>query len=116
IDAEMTLHDVAIMRFSRWWRRLVRSGFAFADVWWLHRHSRYGIYLRETGRAVFWGGFLPLVIAVGAFMNLNTLWLALIYPLHICWIALRRGPSARQSWTYGLFMVLGKFAEFNGVL
>lgn len=116
IDAEMTLHDVAIMRFSRWWRRLVRSGFAFADVWWLHRHSRYGIYLRETGRAVFWGGFLPLVIALGAFMNLNTLWLALIYPLHICWIALRRGPSARQSWTYGLFMVLGKFAEFNGVL
>lgn len=83
IDAEMTVHDAAIMRFSRWWRRLVRSGCAFADVWWLHRHSRFGIYLRETVRAVFWGGLLPLVIAVGAFINLNILWLALIYPLHV---------------------------------
>ena len=30
IDAEMTLHDMAMTRFSQWWRRSTRSGYAFA--------------------------------------------------------------------------------------
>ena len=30
LDQEMTLHDAAITRFSQWWRRSVRSGYAFA--------------------------------------------------------------------------------------
>ena len=30
IDAEMTLHDAQITRFSQWWRRSLRSGYAYA--------------------------------------------------------------------------------------
>ena len=31
IDAEMTLHDMAMTRFGQWWKRCDRSGFAFAQ-------------------------------------------------------------------------------------
>jgi hypothetical protein len=39
-----------------------------------------------------------------------------VYPLEICWIALRRGVTMRESWAYAFFMTLGKFAEFQGIL
>ena len=31
IDAEMTLHDIAMIRFGQWWKRCERGGFAFAE-------------------------------------------------------------------------------------
>ena len=31
LDAEMTLHDAALLRFGQWWRRSVRAGHAFAE-------------------------------------------------------------------------------------
>jgi hypothetical protein len=36
IDAEMTLHDAAITRFSQWWKRSLRSGHAYAQGYFLH--------------------------------------------------------------------------------
>src|SRR5438477_4772598 len=36
INAEMTLHDAAMARFSQWWKRTVRSGHAFAEGFALH--------------------------------------------------------------------------------
>ena len=31
IDAEMTLHDMAMTRFGQWWKRTVRAGHAYAE-------------------------------------------------------------------------------------
>ncbi len=31
LDAEMTLHDAAMTRFSQWWRRSLRAGHAYAE-------------------------------------------------------------------------------------
>ena len=31
LDHEMTLHDAAMLHFSQWWRRQMRSGYAFAQ-------------------------------------------------------------------------------------
>src|SRR4051794_35223241 len=31
IDAEMTLHDMAMTRFGQWWKRAVRAGHAFTE-------------------------------------------------------------------------------------
>jgi GT2 family glycosyltransferase len=116
LDAEMTRHDAAIARFGQWWRRVVRSGHGYAEVWWLHKRSPFGIYRRETARTIFWGGLVPLVIGVGALIQPALLAVAMIYPLQICRIALRRGFTTPYSWTYALFMVLGRFAELQGIL
>jgi cellulose synthase/poly-beta-1,6-N-acetylglucosamine synthase-like glycosyltransferase len=47
IDAEMTVHDSAMWRFSQWWRRAVRGGYGAADV-----ASRFGPSSRHAPRAV----------------------------------------------------------------
>jgi glycosyltransferase involved in cell wall biosynthesis len=116
LDADMTRHDANIMRLSQWWVRFIRSGHAYAEVFWLHKQSKFGIYRKETARAVFWGGFAPLLIAMSAFFDASLLWGILVYPLEICWIALRRGIADRDSWIYALFMTVAKFAEFQGIL
>ena len=103
LDAEMTRHDANITRLGQWWVRAVRSGYAYAEVFLLHRRSQFGIYRRETGRAVFWGGLIPLVIGTGALFQFSVLAGVLVYPLEICWIALRRGGTQRDAWMYGLF-------------
>jgi hypothetical protein len=116
LDAEMTRHDAAIVRFRQWWLRAVRGGFGSAEVSSLHRHSQFRIYRRETARAIAWGGVLPLAIAVGVVIHPAAAVLALAYPLQICRIALRRGAGSSRSWLYATFMMLAKFAECRGIL
>lgn len=116
LDAEMTQHDAAITRLNQFWTRAVRGGHAFAEVSRLHRTSRYRIWSRETGRAIFWGGLLPLTICLGALVNPAALCFALVYPFQICRVAFARGPGSLQSWTYALFLSLTKFAECQGIL
>jgi len=116
LDAEMTQHDAAMTRFGQWWVRAVRSGHAFSEVSWLHRASPFGIWRRETARAVFWGGLLPATVCLGALIHPAVLWGALIYLLQICRIALARRPTLSTSLKYALFATLAKFAEFQGIL
>ena len=40
----------------------------------------------------------------------------LVYLAQVCRIAFSRGPTHLESWTYALFVVLSKFAEFLGIL
>lgn len=49
IDAEMTLHDAAMTRFSQWWKRSVRAGHAFAEGATRHGFAHWGA---ETRRAL----------------------------------------------------------------
>jgi GT2 family glycosyltransferase len=116
LDAEMTQHDIAMSRFGQWWYRRVRSGYGMAEVYWLHRHAHARIWGRETASAVIWGGVVPLVIALGALIHATLLAATLVYPLQIARIASRRGPCSLESWTFALFVMLGKFPEFQGFL
>jgi GT2 family glycosyltransferase len=116
LDVEMTRHDAAITRFGQWWRRAVRSGYAYAEVYQLHASSPTAIWKWELMRPVFWGGLMPLVILIGVFATPVAFAASLVYPLQICRIALRHGATRPRSWAYALFMTLAKFAEFQGVL
>ena len=110
IKAEMTLHDAALLRFGQWWKRMVRAGFAFAEG-----AARYGAaperhWIVEVRRAIFWGILLPSgVILAGLIHPLGWL-LALIYPAQVVRLARRGG------FIWGLFTVVGKFAEARGVI
>lgn len=107
IDAEMTLHDAAMTRFSQWWRRSRRAGHAFAEGAFLHGFGHWG---RETCRALVWGAVLPVSIGLAGFLA-PVLWLlALIYPAQLLRLARRDGGIV------ALFSLLGKFAEAQGVI
>lgn len=107
IDAEMTLHDAAMTRFGQWWKRSVRAGHAYAEGVALHGFGHWG---RELRRALIWGGGLPLAIAIAGSLQPMAWLLVLIYPLQFARLALREGA------VWGLFSLLGKFAEAQGAL
>lgn len=112
IDREMTLHDAAMTRFGQWWKRMMRSGHAFAEGAWLHGAPPERHWVRESRRALIWGAFLPLLIALSVVViGPLALGLLLVYPLQWARLAWRsRSPVS------SLFMVLGKFAEAHGAL
>lgn len=118
LDAEMTLHDLAMTRFSQWWRRAVRSGHAYAEG-----TARYGRgperhWVRQTVGIWAWGLGLPL-IAVGLAWPTRgwSLLLLLAYGLTAIRAARSnrtRGLSARHAAAYGVFCAVGKFPQLMG--
>ena len=107
IDAEMTLHDAAMTRFSQWWKRSVRTGHAYAEGAARRGFSYWGA---ETLRALFWGVGLPLAIVLLALLNPGGWLLALLYPAHVARLAWRGG------WSWAAFSMISKFAEARGAL
>lgn len=54
LDHPMTLHDLTMTRWSQYWRRAVRSGYAFAEIPNLLCHSPlYPLYLEKIG-GILW--------------------------------------------------------------
>lgn len=112
IDAEMTLHDAAMTRFSQWWQRSRRAGHAFAEGAALHGRSPERFRLRETSRALLWGAALPAASVIApAVLGPGALLLLLLWPLQV--LRLRwRG----RSWAGALFLAVGKIPEAQGAL
>jgi glycosyltransferase involved in cell wall biosynthesis len=44
LDREMAVHDAAMTRFSQWWRRSMRAGYAFASLGLFHAADCYDTY------------------------------------------------------------------------
>ncbi|MFN3880740.1 MAG: glycosyltransferase [Nitrincola lacisaponensis] len=119
LDAEMTLHDAAITRFSQWWKRVSRGGYAFASVSWMYRKSEK-IWVREVLRPLFWGIFLSCVLIIGLVIQHPT-WIFL--PV-IMWGVLYIKIAARnvihmptpKALQFAFFMLMAKFSEAAGVV
>lgn len=112
IDAEMALHDAAMTKFSQWWKRARRGGYAFAEGSFMHGAPPEKHFLRETRSAFLWGIALPVVILLAALLLSPWFLLAtLVYPLQ-CLRLHRKGLSRLES----TFLTLGKFPEGIGVM
>jgi GT2 family glycosyltransferase len=113
----MTLHDAAMYRFSQWWKRMQRSGYAFAQAMQLHGAAPERMGIVESRRAWFWGFFLPLValILTACFGSAGLLPL-LAYPLQIGRVALAGKYCMRTNWLRALALTVGKFPEVHGQL
>jgi GT2 family glycosyltransferase len=115
LDAEMTLHDAEMRRFGQWWRRALRSGYAFAQGAHLHGAPPERHYVWESRRAWLWGVWLPLVcLAVGVAFGPwgGVAWL--IFPLQVLRQTLRNPGPLGQRATLALFQVLARFPESWG--
>jgi GT2 family glycosyltransferase len=116
LDAEMTLHDAAMTRFSQFWRRARRAGHAYAEGAAMHGAppERHGVAGRD--RALVWGAGLPLAILLLSLAHPVFLLAALIYPAQIARIAMIQGPPGREGWLRASFMTIAKFPQAQGVL
>lgn len=115
LDKEMALHDAAITRFSQWWTRTLRAGYAFAQGADLHGASPEHHCVRESCSIWFWGMGIPVVVfGLVPWWGNWALVLLLVYPLQIVRLAVRGRYSPRENWWRAVFLVLGKFPEMFG--
>ncbi|MBB6430447.1 glycosyltransferase [Algisphaera agarilytica] len=139
LDAEMTLHDAAMTKFSQWWKRNVRAGHAYAQGAAMHGKTD-GHNVKQVRSIVFWGMLIPLFIAglfvVGFVIEFTVLegeaWyqsplilvVAMIDLLLLGYLVLAfkiwryrcgLGDPGKTSAIYAFFTVVGKFANAIGV-
>lgn len=120
INAEMTLHDAQMTRFSQWWKRALRAGHAYAEGAWLHGRSSESHWRRESWSIWFWGFYLPL-LALGLAWPTHGFSLLLLtgYPVMVSRIFLKlrsQNICSENAALYAFSCVLGKFAQVGGTL
>ena len=65
LDLPMTLHDLAITRWSQYWRRAFRAGHAYAEVADRYRGSELPLWEREVRRTVIHGSLMLMLLPIG---------------------------------------------------
>jgi glycosyltransferase involved in cell wall biosynthesis len=117
LQVEMTLHDAAMTRFSQWWRRTRRSGYAFAEGAHLHGEPPERHWVWESRRALLWGLWLPLFCVAAGFVVMPWGFLTfIIYPAQLLRQTVRGKGAFRERVTRGFFQLLGRFPEAVGQL
>jgi GT2 family glycosyltransferase len=116
IDAEMTLHDAAMHRFSQWWRRSRRAGHAFAEGAALHGAGPERHWVAETRRAIGWGPGVPVMATLAALVHPLGMLILLAWPVQMARLAWRWRKEGRAGLEAAVFTVLGKLPEAQGAL
>lgn len=121
LDCEMVMHDAAIYSFSQWWKRTVRSGHAYAQVFWLHGWQRPYYNLKNCFRIWFWALLVPVSVCIAVYvLGLKCLCLFLLYPLSAYRIAHSKVKeikcTAKNGGMYAFFIIVGRWAQLLGQL
>ncbi|MBK7644955.1 MAG: glycosyltransferase [Planctomycetes bacterium] len=129
LDADMTLHDAAMTRFSQWWRRSVRTGFGAGEALFLHGRSAPDSDRRAIRGVLVWAAAFPLLVALAviaaaiAFDRRTALLVAaaglvllLAQTLRIAIGRRARGDSAYDRIAYAVFCMGGRVPQGFGML
>lgn len=127
VDAEMTLHDAAMLHFSQWWRRAVRSGYGAMDV--ATRFGAEGLFAKQVRSARIWAVGFPLVVLIvtcaiaarlGIYAALIAVFIGILaYALQVvrvAWQARRRTGRFADALIYGILTMSSKWANMVGQL
>jgi glycosyltransferase involved in cell wall biosynthesis len=120
LDCDMCLHDMGVTRFSEFWKRTIRTGFAYAQLAWLHGRSGPRRWITRTIGAVVYGLILPMIVLSGWIIHWSlsvvalTGILALILRL-IQWRIRQRDPF-RIAVAYAALITLCKTAQAIGAV
>ena len=121
INAEMTLHDMAMTSFHQWWRRSTRTGHAYAEGSAMYGLTPERHFVRQTLGATFWGIALPLM-AFGLAWRTHGISLALLagylllYRRTCGYYAVQRAWPLGDARLYSFWIVLAKFPHSLGII
>lgn len=117
LGCDMARHDAAMLRFSQWWKRTVRIGYAFAQGAHLHGAAPERHFIWQASRAWLWGVFIPFLCLLASVL----LWPCgiaawLIYLLQLLRQIARNSGSLKHRALLALFQLLARFPEGWGQL
>jgi hypothetical protein len=120
LDVEMTWHDAAMYRFSQWWKRAKRAGYAYAQGAALHGAPPERHWVRETFRIWLWGGMIPLItlvlVVLAGMPGLLVLSLYVLLWAKTFLNALGPQRTKRMAALWATSCVLAKFPQISGQL
>jgi len=114
LPVDMGTHDSNMQYFSEYWKRSVKTGYAYMSKMILNGSKKPVI------SAVVWAFCLPICIFLMsyAFSNLFMI-MFLLYPVQVLKIyknmSIKKVHSKYNNLLYATFCLLGKFAEFFGI-
>jgi glycosyltransferase involved in cell wall biosynthesis len=120
IDQDCLWHDTDMHHFSQWWKRAMRCGYAYAQVFRLHGAAPEHKFRPEIKRIVLWGAVFPGVLLVLAPLTSGAAFVGLLrYPLAALKVAVqtrKRGFCWSESLLWGLSCSLSVFPGLLGVI
>ncbi|EDX71996.1 glycosyl transferase, group 2 family protein [Coleofasciculus chthonoplastes PCC 7420] len=118
IDVDMTYHDAAMLKFSQWWKRSMRGGWAVAEGAAMHGEPPERYMIRDSLSGWLWGLFLPVMALSLAWVTSGlSLLLFLGYPVLMGRVYQYRcsyGDFPSHAGLYAFFCVLYKFPQVIG--
>jgi GT2 family glycosyltransferase len=111
----MTRHDAAIIHFSQYWKRAVRSGYGHSRLALSNWKTGAGSWLSDTLRALLYTVLLASIIPLSIWFGVWGLMPVALLGVQVARIAVRRGASDVRSWKYAAIMTATKLAEAQGI-
>lgn len=119
LDADMTLHDAAMLKFGQWWKRSIRGGWFVAEGYAMYGRDEEQYLRREHKSGWLWGLWIPLLSLVLAWPTRGLSLLLLLgylvlgfknyrYRLHTF------GDSPADARVYAVYCTLSKFPQMIG--
>ena len=115
IDVDMALHDAAMLKFSQWWTRCVRSGFAYPLLVKSQLKIGEKNALKGSLRPLFWVG-LPLCILLISLYTPMVLILLAYIPMQILRVLVLNKDISFAGFKSSCFNLLSKLPELIGVV
>jgi len=114
IPFDMGTHDSNIDFFSQYWKRSIKTGYAYVS------NMNLGVAKKPVFSALLWGALIPVIIGL-LMICIDPIFslLCLMYPLQMIKIYGKSGalPFSRYSKIiYSIFCVIEKFPESIGVM
>jgi cellulose synthase/poly-beta-1,6-N-acetylglucosamine synthase-like glycosyltransferase len=125
LDLRMVAHDLAIYRFSQYWRRSVRTGYAYAQISERSRSSRYPVWSQQARRNLIQGPVMLAIVVGSPVLSVAARSFVPITISIVIILALALRTAVRSRWkradlytrlVYGLHSHLGQIPIFCGQL
>jgi GT2 family glycosyltransferase len=115
LPLEMTMHDANITKFSQWWRRVMRSGWAYAAGAHLHGAPPERHWVKQSIQGWIWVGIPLAVLLVGIpLIGAKVLLLGIIYLFQWLRVYWSLPGTPRQRAISSSAFIIGRIPEFLG--
>jgi glycosyltransferase involved in cell wall biosynthesis len=120
LTTRMATHDANITSLGQWWRRCIRTGYAYAESAWIHGREPERYCIRACLRIWCWAGGVPLALVLGfalispwALLGFGIYSLLAIRTYRYC---RRSDMNAEEARLYTWACIVGRIPQLQGQL